>query len=229
MVIMTYIEVMAALDKAGTAKNRKVYLRHGARKPLFGVSFAILRDLARKNNNNHPLAIQLWKSGNYDACLLACQVADPGKVSNSLTEAWVMYLYNYVLSNEFSVLISRSPLAKEKAELWIGSKKEYVSRTGWMILARLVEDQTLPDDYFDPYLVTIEKEIHQSPNRTRDAMNTALINIGLRHGLTSKCLDISARVGKVEVDHGETGCKTPDAGEYIKKTLAYRAKKKNKS
>ena len=36
------------------------------------------------------------------------------------------------------------------------------------------------------------------------------------------------RIGTVEVDHGETGCKTPDAEPYIKKTLAHRKKKAKK-
>lgn len=33
---------------------------------------------------------------------------------------------------------------------------------------------------------------------------------------------MAARIGKVEVDHGETGCKTPDAAVYIRKTLERR-------
>jgi hypothetical protein len=28
------------------------------------------------------------------------------------------------------------------------------------------------------------------------------------------------RIGKVEVDHGETGCKTPDAAKYIERAAA---------
>lgn len=34
---------------------------------------------------------------------------------------------------------------------------------------------------------------------------------------------------KVVVDHGETGCKTPDAGAYIQKALARRQAKTVKS
>ena len=34
------------------------------------------------------------------------------------------------------------------------------------------------------------------------------------------------RIGKVEVDHGETGCKTQDAVTYIQKAKAHRARKK---
>ena len=35
-------------------------------------------------------------------------------------------------------------------------------------------------------------------------------------------LAAAKRIGTVEVDHGETGCQTPDAGPYIRKTVAHR-------
>ena len=218
---------MSALEKAGTVQNCRIYTRHGARQPMSGVSFAVLRDLAKKNRNNHALAVRLWKTGNYDACLLACQVADPARVDDALAEGWMREVYNYVLSGEFSQLVGKSPLGQKKGEKWIRSREEYISRTGWLILSWLVERSTLPDDYFSSYIGVIEADIHSSPNRTRDAMNTALINIGLRPALTKECLAAAKRIGKVDVDHGETGCKTPDAGDYIVRTLDYR-KKKNK-
>ena len=37
---MSHNEVMTALEKAGTAQARKIYARHGATEPMFGVSFA---------------------------------------------------------------------------------------------------------------------------------------------------------------------------------------------
>jgi 3-methyladenine DNA glycosylase AlkD len=218
-------EVMMILENAGTAQNRKVYARHGARPPMYGVSFAVLRDLAKKNKKNHELAIELYETSSYDACLLACQVADPAKLDDSLAEAWVKKVYNHVISGEFSQLVTKSPLAQKKAEKWVKSPEEYISRTGWLILSWLADHSALQDEYFEPYLEIIETNIHESPNRTRDAMNTALINIGLQPALTKQCRSISKRIGKVEVDHGETGCRTPDASDYIKRTLEYRAKK----
>jgi hypothetical protein len=98
-----------------------------------------------------------------------------------------------------------------------------------LILSWLADHSALPDDYFEAYLGRIEIDIHKSPNRTRDAMNSALINIGLRPALTKPRLSIAKRIGRVEVDHGETGCMTPDAGNVTKRTLGYRAKKKGKS
>ncbi len=33
----------------------------------------------------------------------------------------------------------------------------------------------------------------------------------------AKAIEAAKRIGKVEVDHGETNCKTPDAAPYIEK------------
>ena len=86
-----------------------------------------------------------------------------------------------------------------------------------------MKDPELPDGYFENYLARIEKDLHGSQNRVRHEMNNALIAIGIRNPeLEKKAIAMAARIGKVEVDHGETGCKTPDAAAYIRKTLERR-------
>ncbi len=72
----------------------------------------------------------------------------------------------------------------------------------------------------------IKTGIHGSENWVRYAMNNALINIGVRNAKLEKiAIAAAGRIGTVEVDHGETGCKTPEAVAYIKKTVAYNKKK----
>jgi hypothetical protein len=91
-------------------------------------------------------------------------------------------------------------------------------------------DETLPDDFFTDYLEIIGADIHSSKNRIRDAMNSAVINIGLRSAtLEKRAVAAARRIGKVDVDHGETGCKTPDAVAYIKKTREHRKHRAAKS
>ena len=43
--------------------------------------------------------------------------------------------------------------------------------------------------------------------------------------LQKKALAAAKQIGLVEVDHGETGCKTPDAATYIKKAVERKSKK----
>jgi hypothetical protein len=50
-------------------------------------------------------------------------------------------------------------------------------------------------------------------------MNNALISIGVfKPSCRTKALDAATRIGKVQVDPGETSCKTPDATAYIEKS-----------
>jgi hypothetical protein len=88
-----------------------------------------------------------------------------------------------------------------------------------------MKDKTLPDDYFRPYLRIIETDIHNRKNRVRYSMNNALIAIGIRNEtLQKEAVAVANKIGTVDVDHGETSCKTPDAAGYIERTVA---RKKN--
>ena len=217
---------LAALEAAGTAQNRKVYRRHGVSDPLYGVSYANQGKLAKQNKGDTELAIGLWESGNHDARILAAMIADPEAIRSSLLDAWVRGLDNYVLTDAFSDLVSQSPFAKTKVGRWTRSAQEFVGAAGWNVLARLArQDPELIDNELEGYLATIETEIHGRKNRSRHSMNSALIAIGIRNPkLERKALAAARRIGKVEVDHGETSCKTPDAPAYIRKAVARKAK-----
>ena len=220
-------EVQRELEAAGTAQNRKVYARHGVREPMFGVSYAALGKLAKKLGTDDLLAVELWASGNHDARVLAASIADPAATKRSRLEVWMKDLDNYVLTNALSTLAARSPDAPALRRKLTGTKGEWTSTLGWsMVSQACVDDSAEVAAELDDYLDIIEKEIHQRPNRTRYAMNQALIAIGCRGGaLTKRAVAIAKRIGKVDVDHGETGCKTPAAAPYIERTLAHHRKK----
>ena len=220
-------EAMRQLEEMGTAQNRKVYARHGVRPNMFGVSYANLNKLAKAVRRDHSLALELWTNGNHDARVLATMVADPAQADEPLLDAWLADLDSYVITDAFSGFAGKTGLAQVKGEEWIGSDEEWPGRAGWHLVANLaMKDQDLPDSYFTAHLATIEGTIHASKNRVKDAMNNALIAIGIRNAvLEEQALAAAARIGKVEVDHGETGCKTPDAADYIRRTLERRRQK----
>jgi len=112
-------------------------------------------------------------------------------------------------------------------EKWTVSKDEMIACMGWHTLASIArQDNGLPDAYFAKNLDAIESKIHTGKNWVKYAMNNALISIGGRNpALEKKAIAAAKRIGGVEVDHGETGCKTPDAAAYIKKTAAHHRKK----
>ena len=215
------------LKRLGTAQNRKVYRRHGVGEKMYGVSVADLRLLSKQIKTDQDLAVQLWATGNHDAQILATLIADPARFNARTLDAWARGLSNYIITDHFVGLVARTAYRQKKAEKWRTARSEWTGRAGWGLIGQLaLHATTLPDVYFEPYLIEIETGIHQRKNRVREAMNNALIAIGIRNAaLQEKALNTAQAIGPVEVDHGETNCKTNAAAEYILRTVAYRHKK----
>lgn len=226
---MDFQEVMRQLEAAGSEQTRKTYRRHGVINELFGVSYATLYGLQKKLQVNQALARQLWATGNHDAQVLATLIADPQQITAKELETWAKEVNSNPLSDAFAKIASQTPLAQKLFEKWLDSKNECLGQTGWMMLALAARNNVLPDSYFEPYLETIEREIHSRKNRVRYSMNTALIAIGGREKLQKRALAVARAIGKVEVDHGDTSCKTPDATQYILKMSDQRKKKSAKA
>lgn len=222
---MTAAEVLQQLESFGTEQNRNIYRKHGVGGTMYGVSYGNLRALQKKLKTNHPLALELWSSGNHDARILATMIADPAQLDSKTLDAWATDLDNYPLADAFASIAVGTSQGAKKSEKWRKSGKEWVSRAGWLIAAQQAGNSAVADDYCAAFLPIIEATIHTAKNRTRDAMNMALISIGLRPGLRQQAIAIARAIGKVEVDHGQTSCTTPDAEAYILKTLDYREKK----
>ncbi len=227
---MNLQETMNALEAMGTEQNCKVYKRHGAGDNLFGVSFANLNKLKKQIKTDHALAVELWKTGNTDARCLAIFIADPARMSEKTLEAWLGDIGYSLLADLFAGNIaSRHPSAARHMKAWMRSRSDFTGQVGWDLLAiRALRDSEITEGDLEDYLEAIERDIHQSANRTRYAMNNALIAIGMRSDrLRQKALAAARRIGKVEVDHGETNCKTPDAASYILKAAARKKASRN--
>jgi 3-methyladenine DNA glycosylase AlkD len=220
--MMDISAVMKQLESSGTEQNRKVYSRHGVKGAMFGVSYAHLGAMVKKIKKDHELACALWKTGNHDARVLATMIADPAQLTMPLIEKWVGDLDNYVLTDALSKLAGQSAEARRWADQFGRSGDEFAGHFGWNLVAyQALTDQEATDDYFRGLIETIEKKIHKAKNRVRHAMNGALIAIGMRNpALGRLAIEAAKRIGPVEVDHGETGCKTPDAVAYIQKVAA---------
>ena len=221
----TLPEVMAQLEAVGTAQNRKVYARHGAAEPMFGVSYKELGRIGKPLRTDHDLAAKLWESGNHDARVLALRVADPAAMTKTLARRWLRDVDNYVLAEGLGGLLSQTPVARDLSNDWRDSPSEWPASVGWFIVTCTAEQADVWSAVELRGLVAqIEAEIANRPNRVRHEMNGALIAIALRDGsLRRSVLAAAERIGSVQVDHGQTGCQTPDIAPYIERTLAHRA------
>lgn len=226
---MSLDDVMHALEQAGSAQARKTYARHGAQEPMFGVSFATLKTLVKRIGVDHELARALWATKNHDARTLAAKIADPTRVSPAELHRWAGEMR--MCGGYVAMLAAESPHAAAKAREWLASSNEALRATAWTLIGYMANlDVDAPDDWFAKHLARIEKSIHSAPNAERAAMNAAVIAIGGRSAALRKAATAAAkRIGTVEIDHGDTSCKTPDAGSYIAKLWQHAAAKKFES
>ncbi|GIW85964.1 MAG: DNA alkylation repair protein [Isosphaeraceae bacterium] len=223
---MTAPELLARLEALGSAATRKSYARHGVQGPMFGVSPANLDSLKKQIKIDQPLAEALWASGNHDARLLATLIADTDSMPGSKIHAWAKDLDNFPLTDALARLAARSPYARRLMETWMAAKSEWLATAGWTLAAVLAGDPKVPRGVdFADLLTRIESGIRTAKHRVRHAMNNALIAIGLRDDrLREAALAVARRIGPVEVDLGNTDCKTPDATSSLAKAASRRAK-----
>ena len=222
---MNYQEAMRRLEEYGTAQAQKIYKRHGALPDnVFGVSFANLNVLAKEIKRDHALARALWQSKNYDARNLAVKIAEPKKMDLDELREWGRDVTNYMHAGSLGSLASSSDHYATAIAEWTGSDDEYLINAGYSVLGSALKNNPdcLSDDQVREYLAKIEREIHVKPNWARYSMNWCLISIGTyKLSLTEEAKQVARRIGKVEVDHGETSCKTPDAEPYIERAAAH--------
>lgn len=216
---MNLTDVVSELQSLGTNQNCKVYARHGVQGPMFGVSFGNIGKLKRRIGRDHDLAMALWATEIHDARVLATMVADPEQLSAEQVDAWMRDVDNYILADAFAKLVVETRWCQSRARSWSRLKGEWPSTIGWNLVALSASgDDRLTDAFLAERLKDISEHIHAAPNRTRYSMNRALIAIGRRNfEWRKRAVDVADAVGEVQVDHGETGCKTPDARAELRK------------
>ena len=154
-------------------------------------------------------------------------LADPEQMQSGELDQWMRDCDSR--GSEFMVvdLTARTRFAQSKMKKWRKSSDEWTAAAGWNLLVEIAQnDRDLPDSFFVPYLQEIRDRIHGGKNRARYAMNNAVIAIGGRSpDLRRRAIAAAKKIGPVEVDHGETSCKTPDAVPYIEKIWERKSKK----
>ena len=221
---MTANEIIARLEKMGSASIKKVYMNHGAVEPFFGVKVGDMKTIVKEVKQNHKLAMELYASGNSDAMYLAGLISSPKEMSKKDLQSWVKNAKWYMHS-EYTVAwtAAESDYARELAMEWIASSNELIATAGWATYASYI--QVTPNDKLDLKEISalvsqIEKGIAKAPNRVKYVMNGFLIMAGTQlQEVHAQVLAAAKKMGKVEVDMGGTACAVPDATAYIAKTV----------
>lgn len=229
--------IMAELKKKGSEKTRKIYARHGmAGAPMFGVSMADLKVIARTIKGQQALACGLYQTGNLDAMYLAGLVADGSQMSEKQVNDWAEGAVNMQMVAEYTVpwVAVENAHARDLSLKWIASKKEHVASCGWCTYAGIVAtqaDEALDLAEIEGLLGRVAKGIQGAQNRVRYTMNGFVIAVGTYvKPLLQKAKAAAREIGAVSVDVGDTACNVPLATAYIEKVeAAGRVGKKRKT
>ena len=191
-------EVLARLERASTARDRDNLARFGiVAAKHYGVSMANVQKLGRSLGRDHALALSLWKSGWYEARLLASFVADPTQISAALMDAWCRDFDNWAVCDTLCFyLFDRTPHAWAKVAAWHDRSKEFEKRAAFALLASLAgHDKAASDQRFLDSLRFIEKAAADERNFVKKGVNWALRRIGWRNAaLNAAAVKLSRRL-----------------------------------
>ena len=217
---MNLTETMQQLETFGSEQTRKTWRRHGAAEPMFGVKFGDLAKLQKSIKVDHALAAELWRTGNHDARLLACMVADANVITEKVLKAWASEAKDSSTAEALAALASQTPMAAKIREVWLADPK--MRRAGWSMVGHCAKEGISIDEVTSlNYIKSIEADIHKAENWTRRTMMYVMIGLGGRSATLRKAAEAAVkRIGPVAFDPGNTACEFPDPIPYIAKIWA---------
>ncbi|ALC90571.1 DNA alkylation repair protein [Bacillus sp. FJAT-18017] len=216
--------VMQELEALGKERMKKMYISNGAHEPLFGVATGAMKPIAKKIKINQPLAEELYATGNYDAMYFAGIIADPNAMTESDYDRWIDAAYFYMLSDYVvAVTLSESEIAQDVADKWIASGEELRMSAGWSCYCWLLgnrKDVEFSETKISSMLDTVKNTIHDSPERTKSAMNNFIYTVGTSYlPLHEKAVETSLAVGIVEIKRDNKKSSHLNAYENIQKQV----------
>ncbi len=223
---MTASQILSELESLGSESYKRTMMKnHGVREPFSGVKIADLQGIRKREKVNHPLALELYETGHYDAMYLAGLIADDARMTREDLQRWVDGAYGGALPG-FTVpwVSAGSPHGWEAGLEWIGSERPTVALAGWSTLAclaRMKPDGELDLDAWGVLLDRVVATIHGASDLVRYGMNGFLIATGCGiSGLTGRVLRVAGEIGPLTADLGNNRCQVPSAADSIRKVQA---------
>lgn len=149
----------------------------------FGISVGVLRGRAKELGRSHALALGLWKSGWYEARMLAAFVDEPARVTPGQMDEWCNDFDNWAICDSVCFhLFDKTPHAFSKVDEWSTSEREFVKRAAFALLASLsTHEKKAPDSEFSSRLPLIEAAAVDGRNFVKKSVSWALRGVGKRN------------------------------------------------
>ncbi|MBN2731290.1 MAG: DNA alkylation repair protein [Balneolaceae bacterium] len=218
---MTLKKVLAKLKSLGTEKRISQNIKNGAGDNQYGVKLGGIRKIAKEIKKNHELALELWKTQNIDARLLAILILKPKKMSGNELDAMVKSIDFVQVADWFNAYVLKKHPEKESLrEKWMNADSKWAARAGWSLTAgKIARDPGGLN--LSKVLDHIEAEMPRAAPEVQWTMNTALAKIGINFPeYRKRAIDIGERLGIYRDYPVSKGCTSPFAPIWINEMVS---------
>ena len=199
---MNVTDILKELTELGSPSDVAVMARFAIPTDnAFGIRAPELKKFAKEvkkqADDRHALALELWKTGIYEARAVAFLIDNPKLVTRKQMDTWSEDFDNWAtVDGACSYLFCRTPFAYEKAVEWTGKNPEFIKRAAFSLIAYLaVHDKRAPDDKLAEFLPLIEKHADDGRNFVKKAVNWSLRQIGKRSlDLNASAIETANRI-----------------------------------
>jgi 3-methyladenine DNA glycosylase AlkD len=179
----TVAEIVKSLQAMASKSVRDGMARYAIpADKAFGISVGSLQAFAKKLGLSHDLALGLWKTGWYEARLLACMLDEPDRVTPKQMDEWCKDFDSWAICDTACFkLFDQTPHAFTKFRQWAKRKPEFEKRAAFALLASLaLHDKETGDERFTECLPLVEAASVDDRNFVKKGVSWALRGIGRR-------------------------------------------------
>jgi 3-methyladenine DNA glycosylase AlkD len=193
---------MAWLKRTGTKAGRDAMARYAIPSDnAFGVPVGVLKKESKRIGKDHELAAALWKTGKYEARMLATMVDDPARVTAAQMDRCCGEFDNWAIVDTACFhLFDKTAEAWSRLAPWSKKRDEFGKRAAFALLWSLsVHDKRAGDDLFLKGLRLIERESGDERNFVKKGVNMALRAVGKRNAaLHAAAMETAKRLAASE-------------------------------
>ncbi len=213
---MTAVEILSKLESLADPKVKSINHRNGAGENQFGVKLGDIRAIAKGIKVNHELGLELWKTGNLDARLLALLILKPKQFTENEVEVIAEEVDSQQLADWVGTNILKVHPAKDSLRArWMESEHPVKARFGWSLTAGTLAKKSDPQVLTD-LLNRIESEMPTAHPWTQWTMNYCLAEIGIQHeSHRERAVAIGEKLGIYRDYPTPKGCTSPFAPIWI--------------
>ena len=210
---MTVTEVLAELAELADPRVRQVNEKHG---DDHGVNLGKLRALAKRLKTQQELALELWRTGDTAARLLALLICRPkafdrAELDTMLREARTPKVHDWLVN----YVVKKTPHAEALRVTWKADPDPVVASAGWALTTERVTRKPEGLD-LAALLDTVEAEMKSAPDRLQWSMNHTLAQIGIDHPAhRARAIAIGERLEVLKDYPTPPNCTSPFAPAWI--------------